>query len=288
MPAEKKVAYNNLIGNVSVLTGTSLRLLKTSPIPAKRIYVPLQFWFNKNPSLALPLLAIQTDQGVNSGAKFVIHFEAKNKLLRGDPTDINSLHLGDVKFYAENIFLSKQERLWFTRKPFNITITQLQLCMSTIKGRIQNTLINSLNHPILELIWVLRDVDNETSTGLSKSYINFMDESGTNPVSQAYLRINGIKRQKERTGAYYNKITTTQTHTRSPCSSGIFVMPFCTKPESFYEYTGALNLTGFDDVVLSMILSPTASTKINRLMIFARNYNILKFQDGFARLKYKI
>lgn len=288
LPAEKKIAYNNLIGNVSVLTGTSLRLLQTSPIPKRRIYVPLQFWFNKNVSLAFPLLALQTDTSVNAGAKFVIQFEKANKLLRGDPINVNSLHLGDVRFSADNIFLSKKERLWFTKEDFEITITQLQLCSSTVKGRIQNTLLNSLNHPILELIWVFRDTDIENATGLSKSYIKFTDSDNGNPVDQAYLRINGIKRQKERRGAYYNKVTTLNTHTRSPDSSGILVMPFCTKPESFYEYTGSLNLTGLDDVVLTSILKPTASSKTNRLMIFARNYNILKFHDGFARLKYKI
>lgn len=288
LPEEKRITYNNMIGNVSVLTGTCLRLLQTSPIPSRKIYVPFQFWFNRNVSLALPLLAIQSDQGTNTGAKFVITFEKADKLLRGDPINANNLHLGNVKFIAENIFLSKEERLWFTRKAFNIPIIQLQYSTQTVTGRIHNTLLNSFNHPILELIWVFRDLDHENSTGLSKNYVNFNDTENGNPVDQAYLRINGIKRQKERTGSYYNNVTTLQAHNRSPCSSGINVMPFCIKPESFYEYTGALNFTGLDDIVMTNILKNTASSQTSRLMIFAVNYNILKFQDGFVRLKYKI
>lgn len=288
MPAEKKIAYNNIIGNISPLTGTSLRLLQTSPIASRRIFIPFQFWFNRNLSLAFPLLALQTDQSVNAGAKFVITFEHARNLLRGDPTNVNNLNMQNVKFYCDTVFLSKPERLWFTKKDFDITIVQLQLCTSTVTGRIQNTLLNSLNHPVLEFIWVFRNVEYESSTGLSKSYINFNDSNDSNPVEQAYLRINGIKRQKERTGSYYSKITTLQTHTRTPDNSGIMVMPFCNKPESFYEYTGSLNLTGLDDVVLTNILKSTASSKTNRMYVFARNYNILKFQDGFARLKYKI
>jgi len=288
MPSEKKIGYDNIIGNISVLTGTHLGLITTSPIPKRRIYVPFQFWFNKNISLAFPLLALQTDSGANNGAKFIITFEKASKLLRGDPINVNSLNLENVKFNADNIFLSKEERLWFTRQSFDVTITQLQIQSSTLNGRVHNTSIKSFNHPVLELIWVFRNMNIENATDISKSYINFTDTDGKNPVNTAYLRINGIKRWNEKTGNYYNKITTFNSHTRIPFSSGINVMPFCTSPESFNEYTGALDFTGIDDIVLTNELNTTAGALTNLLLIFARNYNVLKFHDGFARLKYKI
>jgi hypothetical protein len=288
MSAEKRVAYNNLIGNISTLTGTSLSLIKTSPIPSKTIFVPLQFWFNTNISLALPLLAIQTDQGNNIGAKFVIQFEKASNLLRGNPTNVNSLRLGNPRFIADNIFLSKDERIWFTRNAFDVIIPQLQLHSTIITSKINHTSLKSFNHPILEFIWVLRDVDKENATDITKSYINFTDSNKSNPVEQVDLKMNGIKRQTERSGSYYNKFTTYQVHSKSPESSGILVMPFCTKPESYQEYSGSLDITSLDDVLLTNILKPSYANKNYRLMIFARNYNVLKFKDGLARLKYTI
>lgn len=44
--------YDQMIGNVPALTNVS-----TAAKPAHRMYVPLQFWFNRNNGLALPLIA---------------------------------------------------------------------------------------------------------------------------------------------------------------------------------------------------------------------------------------
>ena len=46
-----------MVGNVPGLTQ-----LYTGPavVPAATLYVPLQFWFCRNPGLALPLIALQS------------------------------------------------------------------------------------------------------------------------------------------------------------------------------------------------------------------------------------
>lgn len=50
--AEKEDGYNVMIGNTAALT-----TLSSTTIPAATIYVPLIFWWNRNPGLALPLIA---------------------------------------------------------------------------------------------------------------------------------------------------------------------------------------------------------------------------------------
>ena len=52
-PAGKQVGYANMVGNVPALT------MKTSATPEVTLFIPLQFWFCKNPGLALPLIALQ-------------------------------------------------------------------------------------------------------------------------------------------------------------------------------------------------------------------------------------
>lgn len=46
--------FNVMIGNTTELT------TEAASIPARTLYVPLQFWFNRNVGLALPLIALQS------------------------------------------------------------------------------------------------------------------------------------------------------------------------------------------------------------------------------------
>lgn len=47
-----QVGYDNMVGNTIFLTGTGLTRTESTTL-----YVPLQFWFCRNPGLALPLIA---------------------------------------------------------------------------------------------------------------------------------------------------------------------------------------------------------------------------------------
>lgn len=53
--AEKEAGYNQMIGNTTDLTTVT----GAAGTPAATLYVPLQFWFCRNPGLALPLIALQ-------------------------------------------------------------------------------------------------------------------------------------------------------------------------------------------------------------------------------------
>lgn len=72
LPAEKKDAYNQMTGNIPEMYQPENAIgnngmypesdIDTGVIPSiqgRRIYVPLIFWFNRNPGLALPLIALQ-------------------------------------------------------------------------------------------------------------------------------------------------------------------------------------------------------------------------------------
>ena len=282
---EQEVGYNNITGNTSDLVGTSLQMIQTiNPIPSKTIFIPLQFWFNRNASLALPLISLQSDEC----PKIIIEFEQISNLVRGDPTNVTNLHLSNVKFYADYIYLSQDERKWFAKNSFEILIDQLQFIETTKQGPTHAIQLNEMNHPLIELIWTVRDQDYEVATDITKSYINFKDANGENPVKSAVLRVNNIERFQERDGYYFNKIQPLQHHSRSPHDCGICVYSFAEKPESSNEYTGSLNATNIDNIVLNLSLTDSASSKNNRIMVFARNYNLLVFKGGFGRLRYTI
>ncbi len=57
--AGHQLGYANMVGNVPMLTTPVLNTtgVDAVPVPSQILYVPLEFWFNRNPGLALPLIA---------------------------------------------------------------------------------------------------------------------------------------------------------------------------------------------------------------------------------------
>ena len=81
LPLSKRDAYNKLVGNTSELTspknyhGFYQDTNSVPSIPTSRLYIPLEFWFCKNPGLAIPLIALQyTEITIN------VHFNPLNDL----------------------------------------------------------------------------------------------------------------------------------------------------------------------------------------------------------------
>lgn len=62
LPAGQKAGYDVMIGNTPDLKDDNATLAST------QLYVPLQFWFCRNPGLALPLIAYIVGRNSNSPA----------------------------------------------------------------------------------------------------------------------------------------------------------------------------------------------------------------------------
>ena len=74
-------AYQRMVGNTPHFTKNRSTIASTASvqniqITGKRLYIPLQFWFCRNPGLALPLIALQYHE-----VKINIEFEELKKPL---------------------------------------------------------------------------------------------------------------------------------------------------------------------------------------------------------------
>jgi hypothetical protein len=96
------------------------------------VQVPLQFWFNRNPGLALPLIALQ-------------YHEVKIKLTLGSASGTAAA----CKLWADYIYLDTDERRRFAQVSHEYLIEQLQREESA-SG---NSHKLNFNHPVKELIW---------------------------------------------------------------------------------------------------------------------------------------
>jgi len=110
-------------------------------------YVPLPFWFCKNPGLALPLIALQYhDVNLNVVLSTFSNFAT----LITQQTDYNNVFnmTRSIKFYGDYVYLDSVERRQFANNPHEYLIEQLQKKSSQSQNNIKLNFIN----PIKELI----------------------------------------------------------------------------------------------------------------------------------------
>ena len=160
-----QVGYDNMVGNTVALTGTGLN--KTE---ATTLYIPLQFWFCRNPGLALPLIALQYHE-----VRVNIEFRNKEELyvacvpdspeagpcglsLAGSNCDqlFCVPSLVGATLFIDYVYLDTDERRRFAQSSHEYLIEQLQFTgdESTVNTNVKVKL--NFNHPVKELIWVVQ------------------------------------------------------------------------------------------------------------------------------------
>jgi len=195
------------------LGGTSTTLTSCGGRPGV-LYIPLQFWFCRNPGLALPLIALQYHE-----VRLNITLAASTDLVsRGSYASVSAAaaalpQLKDMALYIDYIYLDVDERRRFAQQSHEYLIDQLQYglqqTLTTASARIDLT----LNHPVKELVWVFQDAQ-KTDCGSAAT----ITAGYTQPfvyddiVNRCRLQINGQDRFDERYGDYFWKVQPYQHH----------------------------------------------------------------------------
>jgi hypothetical protein len=143
--------------------------------------VPLDFWFCRNPGLALPLIALQYHE-----VKINLSLTAREKLVNcavKHVSDLGSFSTNpsaeSVSLWADYIYLDTDERRRFAQVSHEYLIEQIQY-ISQPAGT--NTTINlNFNHPVKELIWCGAPNDQALANVL------VVDEGVHNPANPAQV-----------------------------------------------------------------------------------------------------
>ena len=133
-------------------------------LPETTLYIPLLFWFCRNPGLALPLVALQYHE-----VKINIDFRpigeclwAVKSLTAAANTGSQSVtaayqqSLVAASIYVDFIFLDTDERRKMASNPHEYLIEQLQYTGDESVGSSSNKIKVNFNHPCKELIWVVQ------------------------------------------------------------------------------------------------------------------------------------
>ena len=124
----------------------------SNKLPKLLLNIPLKFWFNRNPGLALPIGAL-----IHSDVKVHFKFRALKHLINKTPdgtaVDFEDLS-GKVKCFVDYVHLSSDELKRFTQKPIEYLIETLQVLPDKL---LEPTVKIEFSHPIKELIWVMNN-----------------------------------------------------------------------------------------------------------------------------------
>jgi hypothetical protein len=138
-------------------------------LPETTLYVPLQFWFCRNPGLALPLIALQYHEvKVNIEIRPMDEclFAVKNVNESGGTaanvkaTGAYAKSLVAASLYVDYIFLDTDERRRMAQNPHEYLIEQLQFTGDESIGSSSNKIKLNFNHPCKELVWVVQPDSN--------------------------------------------------------------------------------------------------------------------------------
>ena len=272
--------WNKLSLPVGKFAGFSLMTFANSSAlsaTANRMLVPFEFWFCRNPGLALPLIALQYHE-----VKVNIAFNPSSKL--SGTGGANNYSITSAKLWVDYIFLDTDERRRMAQNPHEYLIDQVQF---TGENAFSNSIKLNFNHPVKELVWVAQIADAAGNTRFN-TY---------NPLGTCLLQLNGQDRFTVRPGTYFSQTQPYQHHTNIPVntdfsntfstavinnSSNIHVYSFSLKPEE-HQPSGTCNFSRIDSAVLQLTQGTTASTRVR---VYAVNYNVLRIMSGMGGLAY--
>ena len=161
-----QVGYADMVGNVPRLTQFVQNIpgALTGKIPSYRLYIPLQFWFCRNPGLALPLIALQYHSvtlDVTFESRKLCYFRTDNSYDNFGPD------LLGASIYVDYIYLDTDERRRFAQVAHEYLVETVQFTGAEIMqiGRAQKINLN-FNHPVKEIIWVIQPDENWLGTAV--------------------------------------------------------------------------------------------------------------------------
>ena len=258
-----------------------------------RFWIPLYFWFCRNPGLALPLIALQYHE-----VKVKITFETVARLAIENHDDDESDFAGGTQtgasagtgntfdLWADYIYLDTDERRRFAQVSHEYLIEQLQF-----ENKSGGTMDLNFNHPVKELIWAGVDDRSLANAGVATDATDVYQRAAlSSALTDTFqLKLNGHDRFAARDTRYFTRTQVWEHHTgygdtqlaiqANTISDTIAVYSFALKPEE-HQPSGTCNFSRIDN---AQLVQSGSATAVN---IYAVNYNVLRIMSGMGGLAY--
>ena len=267
------------------------------PARTRLNYIPLSFWFGRNPGAALPLIALQYHE-----VKINILWNKSSLVFTSTNGVPNESAFRQANLLVDYVYLDVEERRRMAQESHEYLIEQTQFNEDKGITSANVRLDLTFNHPVKELIWVTQSswkkdcrfaklTSGTGGYGISSSYNN----GQVNPLSydqiilDCALQINGQDRVPSLPRQYYELVQPYQHHSGT-VGGGIHCYSFAIRPEE-HQPSGTCNFSRIDTATL--VFSVDGAVSINNddlnnynIRTYAVNYNVLRVMSGMAGLAY--
>jgi hypothetical protein len=257
----------------------------------KVLYVPLYFFYTRNPGAALPLIALQYHE-----VKITLQWNDAT-VIAGNFNNASSLPQPiQASIYIDYIYLDTEERRRMAQQSHEYLIEQTQYNEDKGISSYNNRVDLTFNHPVKELVWVVQP-SYYTNCSLAKAKGQTRLQPFTynqKAVFEQWIQFNGQDRLDRRYGDYFNRVQLYQHHSGSGFTYqyqyGMYVYSFALRPEE-HQPSGTCNFSRIDTatIVLTMngdqVVNPDTDDTWD-IRVYAVNYNILRIMSGMGGLAY--
>jgi hypothetical protein len=327
VPPGQKEGFDNMVGrvdgyNIPPPTEAVTECSTTSAsgtgyqYGATKLYIPLQFWFTKNPGLYLPLIAMQYHPiRLNMKLRSLqeMFFVRGLNSACGAP-QVENAKIIDLRLWGDYIYLDTEERRRFVANTHEYLIEQIQYTpkISIPADVFSQTVRLEFNHPVREMIWrVQRNYMETTHEWFNFSSVSVNEVGERRDMLQdAIIQVDGFDRFDRRDAGYFRLVQPFQYHTNIPTKTFIYTYSFSLRPEEM-QPSGSLNASRIDNMILQVNLRPDYTGPMmitnpvnpnqqivnpvyvpprgaSNIRVYAKNHNVLRVVNGYAGLLFKI
>lgn len=257
-----------------------------------KLYVPLEFWFCRHISNALPLISMQYHD-----VEIRVKIKKFNEcyVSENGNIDVEALKITNCRLYADYIYLDIEERAEFAKRSNEYLIIQHQKnTHNTFEFINKNIKIDlTFNHPVKSLFWFIKTLQSDKD----KLHFDYSPRKKDNNkekyldnifIDDFHLLLNGQERFSRRDGYFFRYIEPMKSCKNIPENKEIYNYNFGfntgqLQPNGFLNFSMIDNSQFLIDLVDDIYID---NDKLN-ITIYALNYNILRIQSGMGGLLYQ-
>ena len=269
--------YRYVMSSGSQIPTATAAVAGNSSSAVQSVYIPLRFWFNRNPGLALPLIALQYHEVKINIDLAAAPAPAVAYAGAGVPEPV----LNEATLLVNYLYLDTDERRRFAQVSHEYLIEQVQHTGDETLSNGKGKLTLNFNHPVKCLAWVSSEATDNSRAALNS----------------AKLQLNGHDRAAAQAGSYYQLVqpyesglghskvmnAASRVWDKNPGEAWVYLYSFALKPGE-HQPSATCNFSRIDNAVLQVEHQTGSDDTV--VSVHAVNYNVLRVMSGMGGLAY--
>ena len=274
------VVYSTAIEPVTGAQNYSQRHIinnTTDPTNSTNVFYPLKFFFNKDWSVSLPLVALQFHD-----VELRITWASGLSSATGLNANAGATNYNNLQYicWANFTYLDQAERDYFAKTPLDMLITQVQRTIVMGSATMQEL---ALAQPVKFLAFTSNNYTQAYGTGSASSLVkDHMLKTQVNGVDVGEFRHLPAFVDLPQ---YYNTPFGYLPNGINGGLSNVGIISYCLDTSKL-QPTGTLNFSRLDTYRIVVPSSITLGALVKSTYFYAVNYNVLRIQNGLGSVLY--